>query len=258
MLRVLTALFLTATLAFAANIKLFLKDGSFQLVREYQVESERVRFYSVERSQWEEIPLELVDLKRTEAEQAERKAVLDKEAKDVAEEDAALRGMREEVAKIPRDPGVYYVQGGEVKVVKVAECTVHNDKGRSVLKVLSPIPMVSGKSTLETNGLHSTNVLTNPEQEFYVQLSNEERFGLIRLKAERGLRIVEKITIIPVTKEVVEEPDEVQIFRKQMTQDGLFKIWPMKPLPVGEYAVVEWTPGKINMQVWDFAIARAE
>ena len=54
-----------AVAAFAANIKLYLKDGNFHLVREYKVERDRVHFYSVERSQWEDIPLELVDLKRT-------------------------------------------------------------------------------------------------------------------------------------------------------------------------------------------------
>jgi len=47
-------------------------------------------------------------------------------------------------------------------------------------------------------------------------------------------------------------------FRKQLTQDGLYKIWPAKPFAPGEYAVVEYTPGKVNMQVWDFAIQPAD
>ena len=33
--------------------KLFLTDGTFQIVREYQREGDRVRYYSVERSDWE-------------------------------------------------------------------------------------------------------------------------------------------------------------------------------------------------------------
>ncbi len=257
MRRVAPALFILALIAFAANLKLYLKDGSYQIVREYKVESDRVRFYSVERSQWEEIPLDLVDLKRTEAEVAQRKATLDEEAKAISQEDKAERAMRDEIAKIPRDPGVYYVAGNTVKVIKAAESKVHTNKGRNVLKVISPIPVVSGKATLEIDGEHSANVLTNPEQEFYVQLSDQENFGIIRLAAERGVRIAEKITIVPVTKEVLEEPDEVQVFRKQLTQDGLYKIWSMKPLEPGEYAVVEHTPGKMNMQIWDFAIRPA-
>jgi len=41
--------------------------------------------------------------------------------------------------------------------------------------------------------------------------------------------VVEKLTILPVVKETQEEPDLVEIFRQQVG-DGLFKIWPQKPL----------------------------
>jgi hypothetical protein len=51
--------------AAAANIKLYLKDGTYQLVREYLVLSDRVKFYSSDRADWEEMPLVLVDLKKT-------------------------------------------------------------------------------------------------------------------------------------------------------------------------------------------------
>jgi hypothetical protein len=257
MLRAIIALFVLALAAFAANIKLYLKDGGFQLVREYKVEADRVRFYSVDRSQWEEVPLDLVDLKRTESEVAERQTQLTEENKAAAEEEQAKREIRAEVAKIPQDPGVYYVEDNTVKPIKVAESKMHNHKGRTVLQVLSPIPAVPGKSTLELDGLHSQNVLTNPEQEFYIQLSAEESFGIIKLTPEHGIRIVEQITIVQVTKEIIEEPIEVQVFRKQMTQDGLYKLWPMKAMEPGEYAVVEYTLGKTNMQVWDFAIKPA-
>jgi len=251
------ALFVFALSAFAANVKLYLKDGSYHLVREYKVEADRVRYYSVERSQWEEIPLTLVDVKRTESEVAERKNEIEVEAKVISEEDQAERGLREEIAKIPQDPGAYYLENNTARPIKVAEAKVHNNKGRNVLKVLSPIPMVTGKATLELDGTHSATVLTDPEHEYFIQLSNEERFGIIKLTPEHGVRIVEKMTIVPVTKEIVEEPIEVAIFRKQLTQDGLYKIWPAKPLEPGEYAVVEYTPGKVNMQVWDFAIQPA-
>src|ERR1035437_6147260 len=40
----------------AANLKLYTTDGEYQLVREYRVEGDRVKFYSVERSEWEEVP----------------------------------------------------------------------------------------------------------------------------------------------------------------------------------------------------------
>ncbi len=243
---------LLAVAAFAANIKLYLKDGSYQLVREYSVKGDRVRFYSVERSAWEEIPLALVDLKRTETEVAERKATLAEEAKVLSEEDRVERALQEEILKIPQNPGVYFMEGGQAKKIRQAESTVKTNKGRSVLKVLAPIPVVSGKGQVELQGKHSLTVLRNPQQEFYIQLSAEQRFGIIRLTPKGGVRIVEKITTVPVTNEIIEEPEEVEIFRKQLTPEGLYKIWPMQPLDPGEYAVVEYTPGKLNIQVWDF------
>ncbi|MBZ5584331.1 MAG: hypothetical protein LAQ30_19380 [Acidobacteriia bacterium] len=177
----LLAVLLLALAAWGANIKLYLKDGSYHIVREYQVQSDRVRFYSVERSQWEEMPLDLVDLKRTEAEAAQRKTELEKEAKIISEEDKAERAIQDEVMKIPQDPGVYYVEGGQTKILRQAESSVKTNKGRSVLKRLAPIPVVSGKATVELDNPHSETVFTNPEQEFYIQLSDTERFGIARL-----------------------------------------------------------------------------
>ena len=66
---------------------------------------------------------------------------------------------------------------------------------------------------------------------------------------------METLNIIPVSKEVVEEADNVEIFRKQLG-DGLYKIWPTKPLAPGEYAVVEYTEGKGNIQIWDFSLTK--
>jgi hypothetical protein len=245
-------LFFLAFSAFAANIKLYLKDGDHHLVREYKVDGERVRYYSVERGDWEEVPLELVDLKRTEEETRQRKAAMDEEAKIITAEDKAERERANEVAKIPQTPGVYLVNGNDLKVLKQAESEIHNNKGRSVLKALSPVPLVSGKATVEMKGEHSLNKVVNARPEFYIVLSAEERFGIIKLKPEKGIRIVEKLTTVPITKEVVEEPEQVEIFRHQM-DDGLYKIWPMKPLEPGEYAVMEGTDGKVNLQTWDFA-----
>jgi len=246
---------LLAAAALAANVKLYMKDGSYQLVREYSVSGDRVRFYSVERSSWEEVPTALVDLKRTESEVSKRTAALAEEAKVLSEEDRVERQLQEEILKIPQNPGVYYLQAGQAVKIKPAESTVHTNKGRAILKAVSPIPMVSGKGTLEVPGRHSLNVIHNPQQEFYIQLSEAERFGIVKLTPRTTVREVEKITIIPISKEVVEEPTEVEVFRKQLTPDGLYKIWPMQALEPGEYAVVQYTAGKLNMQVWDFGYA---
>jgi hypothetical protein len=256
MRRYLFALFALAVTAWAANFKLYLKDGSYQIVREYKVQSDRIRYYSIERSDWEEIPAELVDLKRTETEAAERRAELEKDAKILSEEDKVQREIEQEIMRIPQDPGVYWVENKKAVVLKAAEASVHTKKGRSILAKLAPVPIVSGKGTLELNGAHSQNVFTNPEQEFYIQLSQAERFGIAKLTPKGQIRIVENLTFMPVTKEVEEEMDLVGTFQKELTQDGLYKIWPKEPLEPGEYAVVQYTAGKMNVQVFDFAIKK--
>jgi hypothetical protein len=253
MRRVLAALIVLTVSCFAASLRLYLKDGSYHVVREYAVQGDRVHYYSVERSDWEDIPLALVDLKRTEGEVADRKAALAEETKNIAAEEKVEREVREEVLKVPQNPGVYQmIDGKELRILHAAESKVHNNKRRSVLKAVSPIPIVSGKATVEVDNAHSNYNVESNTPEFYIQLSAEEQFGIIRLTPHEGVRIAANVTVIPITKEVVEEPQEVEIFRKQVDQNDLYKIWPQKPLDPGEYAVVEYTPGKLNMQIWDF------
>src|SRR6266853_4980546 len=69
--------------------KLVLKDGTFQLVRDYQRNGERVRYLSAERGDWEEIPAAMVDWEAT-AKVA---------AADQAEEDALAHSHRPQQAE---------------------------------------------------------------------------------------------------------------------------------------------------------------
>ena len=57
-----------------ASIKLYLKGGSYLLVKSYEVQGDRVRYYSLERSDWEEVPLALVDFEAIERAQREEQA----------------------------------------------------------------------------------------------------------------------------------------------------------------------------------------
>src|SRR4029077_5648213 len=66
--------------------KLVLKDGTFQIVREYQRKGERVRYLSAERGDWEEIPAAMVDWDATQ------KA----EAAAASEENALLKTVHHE------------------------------------------------------------------------------------------------------------------------------------------------------------------
>lgn len=254
MRKYLLAFVLLVTAAWAVNVKLYLKDGSFHVVREYKVEADRVRYYSTERSEWEEIPLDLVDLKKTQAEQADRQEKLEKDAKVISAEEKVERETQKQITRIPQGPGVYWLDAKETHTIKAAEATVHTDKKRSILAKVAPIPVVSGKGTLELQGAHSQNVFTDGEQEFFIQLSETERFGIAKLTTKGDVRIVENLTFVPVTKETIEEPTMVECFRQELTPDGLYKIWAKDPLEPGEYAVVEYTESKLNIQVFDFSI----
>lgn len=238
----------------AANLKLYTTDGDYQLVREYQVNGDRVRYYSVERSDWEEVPLSLVDLKKTTAESAAKQEVLDKQAKELDDETTAARAARAETNKIPQDPGVYRLENGELRIFKAADITVHTNKGRSILQRISPLPIIEGKATVELAGEHSTAIVHDDRPEFFFQLEKQESFGLIKLTPQKGVRIAERLTIVPIVKETTEERDSVEIFTKQLSNNSLYKIWPQEALAKGEYALIEYTEGKVEMRVWDFRV----
>ena len=252
----LAILMTLAVAAFGATSRLYLKDGDYQIVREYQVLADRVRYFSTERGDWEEIPLELVDLERTRKDAAERQAAIEADAKEQDVENKAIRAERKEAASIPEEPGVYRVNGDKIESLKMAEVEVNSSKGRTVLKVLSPVPIVPGKSSVELKGDAAAYRANGDKPEFYIRLSDEERFAIVKLAKKRNARLLENISILPVTSEVLEDLKIVATFKKQVSE-RTYKIWPERPLEPGEYALVQYSDGALNWQVWDFGIGPA-
>ena len=248
-------LLLLASVGASAADRLYLKDGSYQLTNQYEVKTDRVRYYSTERGEWEEIPLEMVDLDRTKGEVSERESQLAADAKAEAEERAAEKLAKKQVASIPTQAGAYYIRGETMEPIKQAESKIVNNKTRSVLKVLSPIPTVPGKSTVELDGEHAPLRLSDVRPEFYFRLSDYEGVDIVRLTPKKNVRVAENVSILQLKNDrIVEEKfDKVETFKKQEA-DLLFRIWPMKPLPPGEYALVQYADGKFDPQIWDFTI----
>ena len=244
-------LFLLAVSLFADPVRLYLKDGTYQLVREYQVLPDRVKYLSAERGEWEEIPLDLIDLNRTKKEAAEHQAELNKEAKEDAEEAEARQQEKREASYVPDAAGAYYVHGDKLEAIKQADITVVSDKKRSVLKILSPIPLVPGKNTVELQGAASQFRVEDDRPEFYFRLDGVNGFAMVRLMPKKTTRLVETASIEPVTNDVKEQRDIVPTFTKE-AGDQLFKIWPEDTLPPGEYALIEFSAEQGYLQVWDF------
>ena len=151
-MRVLILLLLSAVLLFGETFKLYLKDGGSHMVREYKRDGDRITYYSTDRGEWEEIPVELVDLDKTEA---ERKAKAQAEAQEshlISEEEKAERELRKEVASIPEEPGAYFMRGKTVEKLSLADYQVITSKKRQALKILSPVPLVPGKAVVVIKG----------------------------------------------------------------------------------------------------------
>jgi hypothetical protein len=254
--RTIALLLLSASLLFGATFKLYLKDGDYQIVREYQVNGDRVRYFSTERGQWEEIPVALCDLQKTERARKSTAENVQKQARLEDDEEKLERAQRREMERIPMNPGAYVIQNDQVKALEPAESNFVKNKKRQTLQRITPIPIVAGKATLQLKGEHASFVVHDNEQEFYVRLENENRFGIVQLTPKKGDRIVEDVDIAPITNENFENPKQVATFKRQV-MSGLYKIWPEKPLAPGEYALVEYMGQDLDMLIWDFAYAPA-
>lgn len=256
MTRLILAVALLPLLLLADNFRLYLKDGTWHQVTEYKAEADRIRYYSVERSEWEEIPASLVDLKKTEA---ERHVVIETAKKEAAADDAEEKFERDQarlLSLIPMNAGVYYLDGEKVQTLKQAESSIVSSKKRSVLKAMSPVPLVAGKATIEIEGEHSAFTVRESRPVFWFRLSAYERFGIARCQAKKDARVVEKWNIMPVSNEVTTDRENIEIFRQQVGNE-LYKIWPQTDLTPGEYAVIQFTEGERNTQIWDFRVEAA-
>ena len=171
----------------SSNHRLILKDGSYQMVRQYEVVGDRVRFLSLERGGWEEIPADLVDWDATRkwerdhaAPQPDDTSPSMKEAAELDKEEAAereeQRARMPEVAKgleLPDQDGVFVLdtfQGTPELVELVPQDLSMNQKNRHGLSTLNPL--AGQKASIELEGAHAKVHLHVNEPAIYLSLDS--------------------------------------------------------------------------------------
>jgi len=172
---------------------LILTDGSFQIVREYERQGDRVRYYSVERSSWEEIPTEMVDWPATEKAGAETAAsqqeTLDRlrvgAASDVAVTiDTGSSLLVGSGVFLPDSAGFYVLDGQTVLGLVQVEAQSRIDKGRAILKGISGVPFISTKRIIEVPGKRAKVRIQNAEPEFFIRTADGRSPKLALVRAD--------------------------------------------------------------------------
>ena len=243
--------------------KLVLADGTFQIVREYSVQGDRVRYWSVERSAWEEIPTSLVNWDATHKAEAEQ-------SKQDAELKAKIRATQiSEMAKeidvdrsleikpgvfLPDAVGFYSLEDKQIYEMKQSLAVTKISKGREVERILSGVPLIPRKMSLQISDAHAALRLVTAEPEFFMRPADqrEPRFRLLRVQVKGDRRIVENISI-QITGEQSHHADDLD-FQTWTPARGVFRYTVNQRLEPGEYAFVEMTGEDVNSYVWDFGI----
>ena len=171
------------------NHRLILKDGSYQLVRDYHIVGDRVRYLSQERGEWEEMPSDLIDWDATRKwEKEHADLVVDdsspamKEAEDIDKEESEERNEQNarmpQVAdglELPDEDGVFVLDTyhGTPELVELLPTDLSmNTKSRKGIAVLNPL--ATQKASLELEGAHARVHLHVNDPAIYLSLGVEE------------------------------------------------------------------------------------
>ncbi len=260
--------------------KLVLKDGTFQLVRAYNRNGERVRYLSAERGNWEEIPAAMVDWDATAKAAAAEEAEEDALAKKIHAQEQAqkIETMMDVDASLQVAPGVFLppgegmflIDGKSVRPLEQVGSQVKTDKKQFLKQVLSPIPIIPSKRNVEILGNRASIRVTNGQAEFYlreappdpdrttpiVMSSRPGESGpeveLVRATVKGNRRQLESIRSL-FGEQMEEKRNSISIQRWEIAPT-VFRFTISEPLPPGEYALAEILPDGMNLYVWDFGV----
>lgn len=247
--------------------KLILRDGSFQLVREYNLDGDRVRYYSIEQAQWEEMPESLVDWDAThKVEAAEAKRDADVIAKVHAREagrtaqaldiDASL-----EVAPgvfLPPGEGLFEFDGKGVFKIQQAPADIKFSKTQLLKQVLIPIPIVPTRHTVSLIGSRAKLRIKAGQTEFYMRTADgrEPELELLRAKVKGGSRYLENLD--QLFKEQGTTGKVTLLMQRWLIAPGVYRFTLEEHIDPGEYALAEIVQGGgTNLYFWDFGLDSA-
>ncbi len=266
--------------------RLILKDGSYQLVTKYEVKGDRVRYYSAERDDWEELPNSLVDWKATEQYEKDREAgaavpeavQLDKEIEHEREMEAVKLPEVAPGLRLPEDSGVFLLDSyqGETQLDELQQTAGDVDPG-SRAKIFRN-PLGGGKQNVELEGAHAPVQAHVDVPALYIKPETAEsgspsrsasgpqqpqqpaqaivpfdRFRIVRTEVKSDKRILGDVKRLSSGK-IGEEQHAVKTTITNVT-GGWLKLTPVEPLGPGEYAVIEVMGSEgVNGYVWDFGV----
>src|ERR1700693_2871925 len=256
----------TIAVPLPTGTKLFLKDGTFHLVRSYEIKGDRVRYWSVERSAWEEIPTAIVDWDATrkgEDEAAARRREVDAnikalEKKQVAAEidvDASL-----EITPgvfLPGGVGLFVLEGQSIAALSPGQAESKLNKKRLFAQVLVPIPVVPSQHKVELPGVRAVLRITANQPEFYFRTADgrEPQVQLVRAKVKGKIREIGAIST-NIAKQSSTNINAIALERWEAAR-GVYRFTLGQNLEAGEYAFVEFIPGEgMDLYVWDFGVER--
>ena len=274
--------------------RLILKDGSYQVVTKFEIQGDRVHYYSAERGEWEDVPDELIDWKATNEYERDRAAgkqspeaiALDKELEEERQQDEALSPHVAPGLRLPSEGGVYaldtYLSEPQLVPLDQNNGEVNRQTKRNVLRAAIN-PISGAKRTIELAGASSKIQMHASLPTIYINLEplNEEAEPVrsntppttknskapgkpspelpwdrfrIVKVQPKGDRRIVGEIKTAVYGKTSQEQDAVPTTNEQFGE-GWIKITPQAPLDAGEYAVAEMLGSQgINSYVWDFGV----
>src|SRR5438270_2728246 len=257
--------------------RLIMKDGTYQTATQWEIKSDRVRYYSAERYDWEELPKDVVDWPATDKYNKERQGSRDETIKEIAKEDEADEREAPLVApglRLPNTGGVFLFDqfNNQPQLVELIQngSELNKHMGRNILRsAINPLAL-SSTQTIELNGEHARvqshvgqpaiylNIDTtdNSQPQFTQKASDKDqqpnRYGIVRVENKKDVRIVGKLNVAMYGK-VSQKESWIPVTASPL--GDWVRLTPSQPLPPGEYAVVELLEKKqINLFVWDFGV----